>query len=98
MEEKLIKVTINSDIIELKSNNPNIKELVLKIIEQSDDYDFNSIEVNADDENFDKDSFKKILIGSINDFKKNTKLVELKREETRNEIDKYKENLNESNK
>lgn len=97
MEEKIIKVTINSDVIELKSNNPNLKELVSKIIEQDNDYDFNSIEVNANDENFDKDSFKEILISSINDFKNKTKLVELKREETKNEIDKYKENLDESN-
>ena len=97
MEEKIIKVTINSDVIELKSNNPNLKELVSKIIEQDNDYDFNSIEVNANDENFDKDSFKEILISSINDFKNKTKFVELKREETKNEIDKYKENLNESN-
>lgn len=97
MEEKVIKVTINNKTIDLKSNNPDIKELVLNVIKQNDDYDFNSIEVIADDKNFDKDSFKEILIESIKDFKNNTKLVELKYEETKNEINKYKETIDDSN-
>lgn len=97
MEEKVISVTINNKTIDLKSNNPDIKELVLNVIEQDDDYDFNSIEVIADDKKFDKDSFKEILIESIRDFKESTKLVESKYEDTKNEIDKYKETIDDSN-
>lgn len=97
MEEKVISVTINNKTIDLKSNNPDIKKLVLNVIEQDDDYDFNSIEVIADDKNFDKDSFKEIIIESIRDFKESTKLVESKYEDTKNEIDKYKETMDDLN-
>ena len=70
MEEKKIIVIINNTKVELQSNNPNIKNLVEKILIQDENFDFNTIEIECSDENFDKDSFKKIIVDSVTDFKK----------------------------
>ena len=71
MEEKKIKIIINNDTIEITSNNPDLKSLINKIIEQEDEYNFNLIKVECNDENFDKDGFREIIIKSINEFKQN---------------------------
>lgn len=70
MEEKKIIVKINKAKVELQSNNPNIKNLVEKILDQDEKFDFNNIEIECSDDSFDKDSFKKIIIDSIVEFKK----------------------------
>ena len=86
MEEKKIHVIINKNDIELESNNPNLKKLVNAIIEQDSDFDFNNIEIKIDDDSFDKESFKEILLNSIMEFKKNLKLIDLKKEEIEKNI------------
>ena len=69
MEEKKIIVTINEAKVVLQSNNPNIKDLVEKILAQDESFDFNNIEIECSDDNFDKDSFKKIIVDSVVEFK-----------------------------
>lgn len=86
MEEKKIHVIINKNDIELESNNPNLKKLVNAIIEQDSDFDFNNIEIKIDDDSFDKESFKEILLNSIMEFKKNLKLIDLEKEEIEKNI------------
>ena len=70
MEEKKIIVKINKTKVELQSNNPNIKNLVEKILVQDEKFDFNDIEIECSDDSFDKDSFKKIIVDSVFEFKK----------------------------
>lgn len=70
MEEKKITVIINKTKVELQSNNPNIKNLVEIILNQDDTFDYNSIRTECNDDNFDKESFNRILIDSITEFKK----------------------------
>lgn len=86
MEEKKIHVIINKNDIELESNNPNLKKLVNAIIEQDSDFDFNNIEIKIDDDSFDKENFKEILLNSIMEFKKNLKLIDLEKEEIEKNI------------
>ena len=43
MEEKKIILTIDKTKVELQSNNPNIKNLVEKILDQDEKFDFNNI-------------------------------------------------------
>lgn len=70
MEEKKIIIKINNTKVELQSNNPNIKNLVEIILVQDEAFDFNNIEIECLDDCFDKDSFKKIIVDSVIDFKK----------------------------
>ena len=93
MEEKKIIVKINETNVELQSNNPNIKNLVEIILDQDDEYDFTTIKIECSDDNFDKDSFTKIIIDSITDFKKlliiedknnNDKIVKIEKEKKEN--------------
>ena len=86
MDEKKLHVIINEIDIELESNNPNLKKLVSVIINQDDNFDFNSIEIKIDDENFDKDSFKEILLHSIQEFKENLKIIDIKEKEVEQKI------------
>lgn len=79
MEEKKIKVVINSVTIELESNNPDLKSLINLILRQEENFNFDTIEIKTDDDKFDKDSFKEILIESINEFKNKIKLLEIKK-------------------
>ncbi len=79
MEEKKIKVVINSETIELESNNPDLKSLINLILSQEENFNFDTIEIKTDDDKFDKDSFKEILIESINEFKNKIKLLEIKK-------------------
>lgn len=79
MEEKKIKVVINSETIELESNNPDLKSLINLILSQEENFNFDTIEIKTDDDKFDKDSFKEILIESINEFKNKIKLLETKK-------------------
>ena len=58
MEEKKIKVVINSETIELESNNPDLKSLINLILSQEENFNFDTIEIKTDDDKFDKDSFK----------------------------------------
>lgn len=81
MVEKKIKVVINKETVELESNNPDLKELVNLILKQDDNFNFDTIEIKTDDDKFDKTGFKEILIESINEFKKNIKLLEIKQNE-----------------
>ena len=69
MEEKKIIVKFDKATVELQSNNPNIKNLVEKILEQDEKFDFNNTEIECLDGNFDKDAFKAIIVDSIKDFK-----------------------------
>lgn len=79
MEEKKIKVVINNETIELESNNPDLKALINLILKQKENFNFDTIEIKTDDDKFDKDSFKEILIESINEFKNKIKLLEIKK-------------------
>lgn len=79
MEEKKIKVVINSETIELESNNSDLKSLINLILSQEENFNFDTIEIKTDDDKFDKDSFKEILIESINEFKNKIKLLEIKK-------------------
>lgn len=79
MEEKKIKVVINSETIKLESNNPDLKSLINLILSQEENFNFDTIEIKTDDDKFDKDSFKEILIESINEFKNKIKLLEIKK-------------------
>ena len=79
MEDKKIKVVINSETIELESNNPDLKSLINLILSQEENFNFDTIEIKTDDDKFDKDSFKEILIESINEFKNKIKLLEIKK-------------------
>ncbi|MCI5733103.1 MAG: hypothetical protein MR296_03640 [Tenericutes bacterium] len=88
MEEKKIKVIINKKTIELESNNPDLKALIDLILSQNDDYDFNNIEIKAEDEKFDKQGFKEILIESISEFKNKLELLEMKKKTDAQTIEK----------
>ena len=88
MEEKKIKVIINKKTIELESNNPDLKTLIDLILSQNDDYDFNNIEIKAEDEKFDKQGFKEILIESISEFKNKLELLEMKKKTDAQTIEK----------
>lgn len=92
MEEKKIIVTINKTKVELQSNNPNIKNLVEKILDQDEKFDFNTIEIACSDDNFDKDSFKKIIIDSVIDFKKQLIIENTINNEKNNKIELEKKN------
>lgn len=86
MDEKKLHVIINKNDIELESNNPDLKKLVNTIIKQDDNFDFNSIEIKIDDDSFDKDSFKEILLESIQEFKENLKTIDIKENKIEQEI------------
>lgn len=87
MEEKKIKVVINNEIVELESNNPDLKTLINLILKQEENFNFDTIEVKTDDDKFDKESFKEILIESINEFKNKIKLLEIKKDADKKIID-----------
>ena len=87
MEEKKINIIINKEKIELESNNPDLKVLVDLILKQDDKFDFNTIEIKTNDDKFDKDSFKEILVESINEFKNNIQLLEIKKNEDTKKIE-----------
>lgn len=93
MEEKKIKVVINSETIELESNNPDLKSLINLILSQEENFNFDTIEIKTDDDKFDKDSFKEILIESINEFKNKIKLLEIKKVADRKIINELVEKL-----
>ena len=69
MEEKKIIVKFDKATVELQSNNPNIKNLVEKILEQDEKFDFNNTEIECLDDSFDKNAFKTIIVDSIKEFK-----------------------------
>lgn len=93
MEEKKIKVVINSETIELESNNPDLKSLINLILRQEKNFNFDTIEIKTDDDKFDKDGFKEILIESINEFKNKIKLLEIKKVADRKIIEELVEKL-----
>lgn len=93
MEEKKIKVVINNETIELESNNPDLKALINLILKQDKNFNFDTIEIKTDDDKFDKDSFKEILIESINEFKNKIKLLEIKKVADRKIIEELVEKL-----
>lgn len=98
MEEKKIKVVINSEPIELESNNPDLKSLINLILRQEENFNFDTIEIKTDDDKFDKDSFKEILIESINEFKNKIKLLEIKKVADRKIIEELVEKLEKKDK
>lgn len=93
MDEKKIHVIINKNDIELESNNPDLKKLVNAIIEQDSNFDFNDIEIKIDDDNFDKESFKEILLNSIKEFKEKLKIIDSNKEGTEKKINKLEESI-----
>ena len=93
MEEKKIKVVINSETIELESNNPDLKSLINLILRQEKNFNFDTIEIKTDDDKFDKYGFKEILIESINEFKNKIKLLEIKKVADRKIIEEIIEKL-----
>ena len=93
MEEKKIKVVINSETIELESNNPDLKSLINLILRQEKNFNFDTIEIKTDDDKFDKYGFKEILIESINEFKNKIKLLEIKTVADRKIIEELVEKL-----
>lgn len=93
MEEKKIKVVINSETIELESNNPDLKSLINLILRQEKNFNFDTIEIKTDDDKFDKYGFKEILIESINEFKNKIKLLEIKKVADRKIIEELVEKL-----
>ena len=96
MEEKTIDVVINGEIIKLQSNNPDLKELIRTIIAQDSEYDFEMIEVNTDDQYFDKIGFRKILLEAIKEFKKSVELHELNAKNNESILDEKYNDLSES--
>lgn len=93
MEEKKIKVVINNETIELESNNPDLKSLINLILKQKENFNFDTIEIKTDDDKFDKDGFKEILIESINEFKNKIKLLEIKKEDDKKTIEELVQKL-----
>ncbi len=93
MEEKKIVIKINEDAVEMLSNNPDLKSLVVKIVEQNDDYDFDLINIECNDEKFDKEGFKEILIKSIKEFKQNLVLNAIKSKKNIDEVKKINDDL-----
>lgn len=97
MEEKKIKVIINNETIKLESNNPDLKSLIDLILKQDNDFDFNTIEIESDDDNFDKKSFKEILVESIEEFKNKIELLEIKKTDDTNKIEEMLKKIDEKN-
>lgn len=91
MDEKKLHVIINKTDVELESNNPDLKKLVNTIISQDENFDFNNIEIKIDDDNFDKDSFKEILLNSIQEFKENLKRIDIKEKNLEQKINSLEE-------
>ena len=91
MDEKKIHVIINKTDVELESNNPDLKKLVNVIITQDENFDFNNIEIKIDDDNFDKNSFKEILLNSILEFKENLKRIDIKKKNLEQKINSLEE-------
>ena len=97
MEEKKIKVIINNEAIKLESNNPDLKSLIDQILKQDNNFDFNTIEIESDDDNFDKKSFKEILVESIEEFKNKIELLEIKKTDDTNKIEEMLKKIDEKN-
>ena len=93
MEEKIINVEINNHIIELKTNNPDLKSLINAIIEQDNNFDFNNIKIEVTDKNFDKENFKEILLNSIQEFKENIQIIDSKKIQIEEEIETLNKSL-----
>ncbi len=93
MEEKIINVEINNHIIELKTNNPDLKSLINAIIEQDNNFDFNNIKIEVTDKNFDKENFKEILLKSIQEFKENIQIIDSKKIQIEEEIETLNKSL-----
>jgi len=91
MDGKKIHVIINKTDVELESNNPDLKNLVNVIISQDENFDFNNIEIKIDDDNFDKNSFKEILLNSILEFKENLKRIDIKKKNLEQKINSLEE-------
>ena len=93
MEEKIINVEINNHIIELKTNNPDLKSLINAIIEQDNNFDFNNIKIEVTDKNFDKKNYKEILLKSIQEFKENIQIIDSKKIQIEEKIDTLNKSL-----
>ena len=91
MDGKKIHVIINKTDVELESNNPDLKNLVNVIISQDENFDFNNIEIKIDNDNFDKNSFKEILLNSILEFKENLKRIDIKKKNLEQKINSLEE-------
>lgn len=78
MEEKKIIVKIKNQQIQLSTNSPDLKPLISALIDLIDIKLVNDdIKIETDDNNFDKDSFKKIIFDSISEFQEKTKLIDI---------------------
>ena len=93
MEEKINNVEINNHIIELKTNNPDLKSLINAIIEQDNNFDFNNIKIEVTDKNFDKENFKEILLKSIQEFKENIQIIDSKKIQIEEKIETLNKSL-----
>ena len=77
MEDNNIIVVIDDDTVILSSNSPDLNNLVEIVIKHyKDNYDFNKITIKCSNENFDIISFKDLLLGCINKFKTDLKVID----------------------
>lgn len=82
-----IKISIDSEnFFILTSDNPDIDGLISKIVELKDSCDFNLLNIETENEDFDIEGFKEILIKSINEFLNAIKLNEENLQKFLNEI------------
>jgi len=89
---KQIEIKVNGTIIKIDSDTPDFKELVNAVI-SNQNFDFKNINVDCEDEKFDKESFKDALISVIESTLKSLTIQYEKLEELLNKIKEEKEKL-----
>lgn len=71
-DQATLKVNLLADnqdaSVELSSNSPDLDEFVGKIVKYKEEIDTEKITVTCDDEKFDTNSFKEIIVTSIKNF------------------------------
>lgn len=77
VQDNSIKIIFDNDNkIELNSNNPDLNNFVSKVVELKDTCNFENLEVETDNPDFDKEGFKSIVITSIKSFLKDIEINE----------------------
>ncbi len=89
---KQIEIKVNGTIIKIDSDTPDFKELVNAVI-SNQNFDFKNIDVDCEDEKFDKESFKDALISVIESTLKSLAIQNEKLEELLKKIKEEKEKL-----
>lgn len=87
---KQIEIKVNGTIIKIDSDTPDFKELVNVVI-SNQNFDFKNINVDCEDEKFDKESFKDALISVIESTLKSLTIQYEKLGELLNKIKEEKE-------